>query len=322
MAKAVTQLRSGLTIGFSYLGRHGDQRGSVSQQVHDGDTIVVEAAGNLSIRFLGIDTPEVSFTLPGSYQFYSIGSDRWDQFLSEPFDNAPVEFVESLGTGLKQHLDAVTGEGCAANHSKHAEAAHRKLEDLITQDMQVLSQDKDTFKFFMSFANEIMDRYGRFLCFINRNQESANDPEPRPNSYNERMLELGMACPYFIWPNINPFRRQTSIIEAVPQPGQIYDISNSNNALGPARQWIKSALQNHDGLFETDDPLMLEPFELRFLSRQQAPNRWVIDLSNTSTNSLIHPTNYYTITNSGDRLFIPSEYVPLFVEKGWQMQLV
>ena len=67
---------------------------------------------------------------------------------------------------------------------------------------------------------------------------------------------------------------------------------------------------------------MLEPFELRFLSRQKAPNRWVIDLSNTATNTLMHPTNYYTIPNSEDRLFIPSEYVPLFVEKGWQRQSV
>ncbi len=58
MAKAITKLDFGLVIGFSLLGRHGDGRGSPIQQGHDGDTIIVEAAGNLSVRFFGCDTPE------------------------------------------------------------------------------------------------------------------------------------------------------------------------------------------------------------------------------------------------------------------------
>jgi endonuclease YncB( thermonuclease family) len=304
------------------LGKHGEARGSVAQQVHDGDTIIVEAAGNLSIRFLGIDTPEVSFTLSQSDQFFSIGGERWEQFLNNPFEGATIEFVESLGRGLKQHLDAVTGSGCAQNHAKHAKSAHNKLEELIEHDMQTLGQDRNTFEFFMAFSHEIMDRYGRLLCFINRNQESANDPEPRPKSYNERMLELGLACPYFIWPNINPFRREPSIANAIPLPGRLFDIANSDDALGLARQWVRNARQNQNGLFEPNEPLRLEPFELRFLSRQQAPDRWVMDLSNVTTNTLIHPTRYYTIPHSEDRLFVPSHYVPLFVEKGWQRQSI
>lgn len=83
MAKAIEQLQSGLTIGHAHLGAHGSGRGSVAQQVHDGDTIIVEAAGNLSIRFLGIDTPEVSYALPGSSTFLSISDQRWAQFLSD-----------------------------------------------------------------------------------------------------------------------------------------------------------------------------------------------------------------------------------------------
>ncbi|MDN5929694.1 MAG: hypothetical protein L0I24_01270 [Pseudonocardia sp.] len=46
MAKAIEQLRSGLVIGHALLGRHGQGRGSVAQQVHDGDTVTVEADGN------------------------------------------------------------------------------------------------------------------------------------------------------------------------------------------------------------------------------------------------------------------------------------
>jgi len=55
------------------------------------------------------------------------------------------------------------------------------------------------------------------------------------------------------------------------------------------------------------------------LARRRPPNRWVIDL--TSNNDvLIKPQNYYTIPNIEDRLFIPEDYVPLLVERGWQKQ--
>jgi len=51
-------------VGHARLGRFGQQRGSIAQQVHDGDTVTLEAEGNLGVRFLGIDAPEVSVPLP------------------------------------------------------------------------------------------------------------------------------------------------------------------------------------------------------------------------------------------------------------------
>jgi hypothetical protein len=35
---------------------------------------------------------------------------------------------------------------------------------------------------------------------------------------------------------------------------------------------------------------------------------------------LIKPQKYYIVANIEDRLFIPEEYVPLFVEAGWKRQ--
>ena len=61
MTKAIEQLPSGLIIGHAALGLHGGKPGSVRQQVHDGDTIIVRAPGNFGVRFLGIDAPEISF---------------------------------------------------------------------------------------------------------------------------------------------------------------------------------------------------------------------------------------------------------------------
>jgi endonuclease YncB( thermonuclease family) len=80
MAKAIEQTLSGLTIGHAALGTHGAETGSVRQQVHDGDTVIVRPSGNLGVRFLGIDTPEVSFQLPGDRAFRSIADKRWVEF--------------------------------------------------------------------------------------------------------------------------------------------------------------------------------------------------------------------------------------------------
>jgi len=36
---------------------------------------------------------------------------------------------------------------------------------------------------------------------------------------------------------------------------------------------------------------------------------------------LIPPQEYYKVSEAEDRLFIPEEYVPLFVEAGWRRRL-
>jgi hypothetical protein len=61
--------------------------------------------------------------------------------------------------------------------------------------MQTLGKTKDDFEFFLSFAHEVMDGYGRLLAYINRAQPNAEQPAPRPLSYNERLLEQGMVTP-------------------------------------------------------------------------------------------------------------------------------
>jgi hypothetical protein len=56
-----------------------------------------------------------------------------------------------------------------------------------------LGQTEASFRFFCTFAHEVMDGFGRLLCFLNRQQSSATDPAPRPRSYNERIPLVGMA---------------------------------------------------------------------------------------------------------------------------------
>jgi endonuclease YncB( thermonuclease family) len=311
MAKAIEQLKSGLITGKFSLGLWGEATGSVRQQVHDGDTINVRALGNFGVRFLGIDAPEMSFTLPESDRFISISNPEWEAFLTDPF--ATQYPAISLDPGLQAYLTGKVGAGTATNHHVHAQAAERFLETQIQQDLTELGQSPEEFQFFLAFAGEVMDRYGRLLAYINRYQSSGQ----RPLDYNNRLLQAGHVNPYLIFPNINPFRKQTSVLASIPRPGTANQLATQESALRQARQWIQNARTQNLGVFNAQNPLRLQAFELRFLAQRRAPNRWVIDLSQAD-NRLISPQNYYTIPNVEDRLFIPEEYVPAFVEAGWQ----
>ncbi len=317
MASAIEQLPSGLTIGHAQLGMHGAQQGTINQQVHDGDTVTTLLDGNLGIRFLGVDAPEVSFTLPGHEGFMPISNPAWEPFLTDPFAASLPPFAPPLAAELHAFLTGRVGSGTAANHARLGTAASGALRDLVRADAAALGQTEATFQFFCAFAHEVMDGFGRLLCFLNRQQPSATDPGPRPRSYNERMLQAGWVVPYFIWPNIDPFRRHGSLIDAVPQPGTANTLAEQQGgALQVARRFVRDARAQHLGLFEQADPLRLLPFELRFLARRTPPERWVIDLGRDD-DTLIAPQAYFQVAAPEDRLFIPPEYVPLFAEKGW-----
>ena len=320
MAKAIEQLKSGLTVGHAALGFRSGVTGSVRQQVHDGDTINVRAIGNFGIRFLGVDAPEISFRLPGESGFTSLSNPKWEAFLSDPFAEGLPPFNPPLTQGLLNHLETGVGAGAAMNHYRYADRAEDALEQEVLNDLQALGQTEEEFRFFLAFAHEIMDRYGRLLCFINRFQPDPNYPGPRPRPYNERLLQLAKVNPYLIWPNINPFRTEETKVAAVIAPGSANDVANQDEKLRSAREWIRDARQQEIGIFDAQNPLRLQPFEVRFLARRRPPGRWVIDLSQND-DVLIQPQEYYTIPNAEDRLFIPEEYVPLFVEAGWERQV-
>jgi endonuclease YncB( thermonuclease family) len=321
VANAFETLSSGMKIGHAALGTHGDVQGSVRQQTHDGDTIIVDPDGNLGLRFLGVDAPEVSFPLPGSTAFISTSSPRWAEFLENPLDDAHGAIEPPIDTALEASLAARAGPGAATNHAELARAAERALEALIESDIAVLQQTPETFRFFCSFANEVMDTYGRLLCYINRDQPVADDPEPRPKSYNERLLALGHLTPYFIWPNLDPYRPPKPPVDAVPLPNTVApaDVTFEElESLDAARESVRQARRQGLGIFDQGNPLRIYPFELRFLSRRKPPERWVIDLS-AGDNLLRDPQTYHLIPNVEDRLFVPQEYVALFVSKGWQV---
>lgn len=317
MPKAIWTSHS-LTRGKALLGKWGEKRASVKQAIYDGDTINIEADGNIGIRFLGIDTPEKGCRYPGKETFINIDPHFVD-YLKDPFSSQysdSTEFKNALSPGLLDYLQGKLGADCAENHFAHAKDAKDELEAMISRDVESTGT-ADDFRFFMAFSYEIMDRYGRLLCWLH--QDLPRDQRGDRISYNEEMLKTGKAAPYFIFPNINPFRRKP-LLESIPDPSNFKRyVEEEDPSLPQARQNVKDARAQHLGIFDEDDPLMLMPFELRYLARREAPKRYVIDL-NADDPVLLKPTNYYQIPNSEDRLFINPEHVPLFREREYIIQ--
>ena len=305
-----------LTRGTARLGKWGDTRRTVKQIVHDGDTVNVEAIGNIAVRFLGIDTPEVSFMYPETDDFKKINP-HFKNYLTDPFNgfNDSAEYKQKLGQELINYLTPKLGPNCAENHDKHAEKAHRGLEKLIQDDET--STGASEYKFFLAFAYEIMDAYGRFLCFLH--QDLPANQRQGKLSYNEDLLKLGLACPYFIFPNVNPFRKEPKMTDAIKPPAEFNAYINKEKRLTEIRDAVKTARNQNLGIFEQNEPLQLEPFELRYLSRRQPPSRYVIDL-NQNPPKIKKPTHYHNIPHSEDRLFINPEHLCLFTERGYQIE--
>lgn len=320
MPKAIfSDSKNNRTTGFGTPGLYNGQPGTVLQHVHDGDTLNVVAKGNIGVRFLGIDTPEVSFAFPGPrLNFVSMDDDRWNDFLSNPFGDSVLPFEDPISDSLRQFIQAKVIDQPATHHHQHAEAATTGLRKMIAEDMQIMGQDPSEFGYYLNFGFEVMDGYGRFLCLVNRNQPQRSVPTLRPPTYNSRMLERGFAFPYFIWPNINPWDRPDSVMKAVIPVGSAKDLAESDRELRTARDHVAAARASHLGVFDAKAPCLLEPFELRWLSRRTLPSRYVIDLTKNS-DQILPPSQYHTIPNCEDRLWIPPEYVALFQQAGWKV---
>lgn len=322
-SNAAIVVKDALKRGYATFARKNFGLLSVKTAVHDGDTVKVQLSGNFSIRFLGIDTPEMTLEYPkiGSTddgKWLSI--EKFENYLKDPFASAypdSSKFEKSLGAGLVKHLKTVLGPNCATIHRELAEKAQRALEQMIIDEYMDRAKDGKHYTFFMVFSNEILDGYGRLLCYLYRNN-TKTEQKQNPLSYNERMLKEGWGFPYFIWPNVVPFFYPgRAISESIPPADELKNWMSSSNAtkLNSARNFTKDARNNGKGVFSQNT---IAPFELRYLCRREIPKRYVLDLA-TCSKKLVKPTDYYSIKNHEDRLFVDSHYVDLFLKKGYQL---
>jgi hypothetical protein len=281
---------------------------STEKVVYDGDTINVDLTGSGALRFLGVDTAEIRI---GNS---ALNSDTWVARLADPVLLDAI----ALQDGLREHLQGKFGPDTARNHHRQALAAQAHLRQLVAQDIVEQGLTPETFRLFAEFSYEVFDSFARFLVFANRSQKDG----VRPLSYNERMLRDGFSEPFFIWPNIAPYRDAKTVADAVPFPGQTHEQAGAGK-LGLARDFVRkarvAAQTTKTGVFNPDDPLIMSAFEIRFLDRKAPPNRAVIDLGSTE-GVLLHPQSYWKVPNPEDRLYVPAEFIPAFAARGWKLE--
>lgn len=310
---------SRLKMGQAKLGWHGAGFGSIKQNVHDGDTVNVSFFKNLGVRFLGMDTPEISFQLPGDDAFVGLAKPDWTEFF------ASGQWREGLNVGpeLMAHLEQCIGDGSrvAPNHAHYAEEAQRSLETLMQAHLDLSGKPKEEFLFFMAFAHEFLDVYGRLLCYLYANEENFSQKTDREEakkwSYNERQLANGGALPYFIWPNVQPFLSVNAFAEDSVRPDRFWKKVNTSKRLQEGRRLVSQARAAGLGVHSPQNPLILRAFELRFISRKKGPDRFVINLADPGNHRLLSPEMYFQVPQDEDRLYVPKEYAPIFQMYGW-----
>lgn len=207
------------------------------------------------------------------------------------------------------------------NHYNNSLRSAEILLEIIKKDHQKTVQSGKQYKFFFRFSHEILDVYGRLLGYIH--QDKGEGERGSNESYNERMLKMGYAIPYYIFPNIDPFIKFNSILDAIPDVhGDRFAFGRllqKSSKLRKAREAVtKIRSQKEPSLFTGENSLKLLPFELRFLQRRERLNRYVMDLSNPEP-VVYPPQDYHLIANEEDRLFIPEEYVFIFEKRGYKV---
>lgn len=294
---------------------------TVKGSVVDGDTIKIDSGEPVSTRMLGIDAPETKSPLPGTeLPFVATDNKDWKRILRDGFRAPELKaFKAELSDGLIKHFQKAFAADCAANHRAHANAAHRRLEELVEADIAQLHSTPELFQVYLAFSNEIKDRYGRLLCFIHPYQRNKPAGGARVPSYNERLLKEGFVLPYFIWPNVEPFRSKGGKLQAIPAPGKLRPILAPSGDLTKARTLVKKARKAGLGVYAKGNPLRLQAFELRMLTRLTPPERFVLDLSDPHAKRLIVPQEYYRVPFAEDRLFINVEDLPRWIAKGWKL---
>ncbi len=313
--------RSGFKYGSVNFAVRRDRTASVKEITHDGDTLSVNSPANIGTRFLGIDSPEISFDIPGSRGFLGLDNEDWIEF----FESGDFESkLKNFSDPHADHLRSVIGDGkdVALNHRRHAEAARQFLIDEIDNDMTASGKTKDDFRFFLAYGFEFLDSYGRLLCYIrpHRDNFEGDVPASADIDYNIRQLAGGFATPYFIFPNVDPFLRIFNPLdERIIQPEGFWKIMNNAGKLQAARAAVKNAREKKRGVYNETDPLRLLPMELRTLARGSKPSRYVIDLGQPGTDTLLDPELYFTIKNVEDRMYIPGNFGEYFQLAGWKL---
>jgi endonuclease YncB( thermonuclease family) len=348
---------------------------TAGESVIDGDTIQTAKEGLIDIRFCGVDAAERGITLDKKeYNFiFNVQGDAQNktqdltyvqtsdlsEYFSNPFDTQKYsdtnDFIEALGEEIvNNYLKRILNERTAKNHAYHADRARTELMNLVENDIRRSIKASDRFQLYVEFPFEVIDAYGRFLGWVYYEKDKPfmkNSKKIRPAlSYNEKLLRMGYAIPYFIWPNVSPLgetNMNLSVMQSLPYAKDFKKCIEADTILNETRNYVRKARESKLGIFEEGNELMLLPFEFRYLldrytgkgptskpitcdnnnpddansgkASKKPIHRYVLNLNNLDVPTLEPPEYYYKIPLE-DRLFVDEQYVPLFSAKGYRVE--
>jgi endonuclease YncB( thermonuclease family) len=223
----------------------------------DGDSCYLTGKfENVLFRLMGIDAFEVS----------KINIDNlWNS-----------KFLYRLTKSLRNYLKPKLTEESTNTHKKLGIQATQYLESILEEELRV------------SFKNQILDRYGRPLCYLlSRNNET----------YNLKLVQSGWAIPYFIYPNA---------VSATDETEWEYDTINL------VQDAAVKAREENLGIWPHIHDVLI-PMELRFLIRRELPSKYCADLKNM----LLYPPQQYYKVLIEHRLFFYSKDVVTALQKGF-----
>ncbi|MBU7048456.1 MAG: thermonuclease family protein [Theionarchaea archaeon] len=185
-------------------------------------------------------------------------------------------FLYRLTKSLRNYLWPKLTEESVNTHKSLGIQATEYLESILEEELNVL------------FKNQILDRYGRPLCYLlSRNEEN----------YNLRLVQSGWAIPYFIYPNA---------VSATDEGVWEYDTINL------VQDAAIEAREKNLGVWPYIHDVLI-PMELRFLIRREPPLKYCADLKNM----LLYPPQQYYKVLIEHRLFFYSKDVLTALQKGF-----
>jgi len=143
---------------------------------------------------------------------------------------------------------------------------------------------------FVMVAEEVFDRYGRLLAYVNgayEKKERETIPESKRPTFNLQMLQEGQAVSLLIYPNI-------------PKPADLELVQTA----------VRKARATNKGFWKGPDNLLL-PYEFRWIidtikGTRTGPDRYCADIS---TGKLYQPQHYYKVLPESRLFFYTKDLV-------------
>jgi len=233
---------------------------------------------------LGIDAPELHYqgataTTPGKYD--------------APLSTFLATAGKDLDAGLKQHLAKKLINNACSRHIAAGQASFEHFQSMAQKRLARIGKNGKSLTLrhiFAMVAEEVFDRYGRMLAYVNgayEKKERETIPESKRPTFNLQMLQEGQAVSLLIYPNI-------------PKPSDLELVQTA----------VHKARTTNKGFWKCPDNLLL-PYEFRWIidtikGTRSGPDRYCADIS---TGKLYQPQRYYKVLPESRLFFYAKDLV-------------